>query len=118
MNTPPTPITHSGSNSFSRQSVKKDEHRTCFCGRRARICTSWTLKNPGRRFYKCGMEGCHFFEWFEEDFSPKALEVITHLNQRRIFLEEKLELVEGNLSQRLKKRRCSKKRRSTCVWRY
>ncbi|WOH00458.1 hypothetical protein DCAR_0519821 [Daucus carota subsp. sativus] len=53
MNTPPTPITHYGSNSFSGQSVKKDEHRTCFCGRRARICTSWTLKNPERRFYKC-----------------------------------------------------------------
>lgn len=50
------------------------------------------------------MEGCHFFEWFEEDFSPKTSEVITHLNQRRIFLEEKLELVEANLSQMTEKK--------------
>nr|XP_017245956.1 PREDICTED: ERI1 exoribonuclease 2-like [Daucus carota subsp. sativus] len=120
MNTPPTPITHSGSNSFSRQSVKKDEYGTCFCGRRARICTSWTLKNPGRRFYKCasakGMEGCHFFEWFEEDFSPKVSEVITHLNQRRIFLEEKLELVEANLSEMTGKKKVLKEeKKHLCV---
>lgn len=41
---------------------------------------------------------CHFFEWFEEDFTGRALGIITHLNQRRIYLEEKLKVVEENLA--------------------
>ncbi|KAL1827008.1 hypothetical protein ACET3Z_005420 [Daucus carota] len=61
------------------------------------------------------MEGCHFFEWFEEDFSPKALEVITHLNQRRIFPEEKLELVEANLSQMTEKKEVAQRREEAPV---
>ena len=62
------------------------------------------------------MEGCHFFEWFEEDFSPKASEVITHLNQRRIFLEEKLELVEANLSEMTGKKKVLKEeKKHLCV---
>mgnify|MGYP003365842768 CR=1 FL=1 len=54
------------------------------------------------------MEGCHFFEWFEEDFIPKSMEVITHLNQRRIFLEEKMELVEENLAKIIEKKKVLK----------
>lgn len=44
--------THTTSSS-SIESVKNSENRKCFCGRRARIYTSWTLNNPGRRFYTC-----------------------------------------------------------------
>ena len=43
--------------------------------------------------------GCHFFEWFDQDFSGRAFDVITHLNHRRIYLEEKLKLLEENLAE-------------------
>ena len=36
------------------------------------------------------------------------MEVITHLNQRRIFLEEKMELVEGNLAEVIEKKKVLK----------
>ncbi|XP_074330688.1 mediator of RNA polymerase II transcription subunit 21 isoform X2 [Apium graveolens] len=44
-----------GRSSNSSSSVKKEEHQMCLCGRRARICVSWTLKNSGRRFYTCAI---------------------------------------------------------------
>ncbi|KAK1371657.1 GRF-type domain-containing protein [Heracleum sosnowskyi] len=107
------PIARSSGSSSSLHSVKKEEHKNCFCGKRARIYTCWTLKNPGRRFYTCatpkeGHGGCHFFEWFEEDFCPRALDVISHLNHRRIYLEEKLKLVEEELAEHVVKKKALK----------
>ncbi|KAK1381596.1 GRF-type domain-containing protein [Heracleum sosnowskyi] len=65
-------------------------------------------KIAGRRFYTCatpnGVLGCHYFEWFDEDFTGRALDVITHLNHRRIYLEKKLKLVEETLAQSYEKR--------------
>ncbi|KAK1363814.1 GRF-type domain-containing protein [Heracleum sosnowskyi] len=101
------PISKTASSSFI-ESVRKEEHKNCFCGRRARLCTLWTLKNPGRRFFSCAtpkeINGCHFFQWFEEEFCGRSLDVITHLNHRRIYLEEKLKLVEENLAESIEKK--------------
>ncbi|KAL1824550.1 hypothetical protein ACET3Z_011328 [Daucus carota] len=98
--------------SCSSDSVKNWEGRLCFCGKQARVYTSWTLKNPGRRFYTCStpkeIQGCHFFEWIDEGFSGRAFDVITHLNHRRIFLEEKLKHVEEDLEENIEKRRTLK----------
>ena len=44
--------------------------------------------------FNIGNNGCHYFEWFAEEFCPRSLNVISHLNHRRIYLEEKLKLVE------------------------
>ena len=41
--------------------------------------------------------GCHYFEWFAEEFCPRSLDVITRLNHRRIYLEEKHKVVEEDL---------------------
>ncbi|KAK1403056.1 GRF-type domain-containing protein [Heracleum sosnowskyi] len=92
--------------SSSIESVRKEEHKHCFCERRARLCTSWTLKNPGRRFFTTPKEnnGCHFFQWFEEEFCGRSLDVITHLNHKRIYLEEKLKLVKENLAESIEKK--------------
>ncbi|KAK1393838.1 GRF-type domain-containing protein [Heracleum sosnowskyi] len=114
-----SPLLNSAGSSSSLQSVKKEEHRLCLCGRRARVYTSWTLKNPGRRFYTCATpkegEGCQFFQWFEEDFSPRALEMITHLNHRRIYLEEKLKLAEENLSKNVEKKKALKEEKKQLI---
>ncbi|KAK1398687.1 GRF-type domain-containing protein [Heracleum sosnowskyi] len=102
-----SPMTKTTSSS-SMESVKNWEHKYCLCGRRARVNTSWTLKNLGRRFYTCatpkGVLGCHYFEWFDEDFTGIALDLITHLNHMRIYLEEKLKLVEETLAQSYEKK--------------
>ncbi|WOG82017.1 hypothetical protein DCAR_0101176 [Daucus carota subsp. sativus] len=85
------------------------EQKYCMCGKRARMNTSWTYNNPGRRFFTCARPkeatGCHFFEWVDDDFSGRAMAVITHLNHRRLYLEEKLKLVEENLSENDEKRK-------------
>ncbi|KAL1803064.1 hypothetical protein ACET3Z_031711 [Daucus carota] len=101
---------HGGSTSI--ESVKNWEHKHCFCGKIARLCTSWTLKNPGRRFYTCAVakdvQGCHFFQWCDEAFTGRAFDVVTHLNHRRLYLEEKLKLVEEDLEQSCEKRKLLK----------
>ncbi|KAK1403292.1 GRF-type domain-containing protein [Heracleum sosnowskyi] len=90
--------------STSNESVKNWDHKHCLCGRIARVNTLWTLTNPGRRFYTCSIakdvQGCHFFQWADEGFTGRAFDVITHLNHRKIYLEEKLKLVEQNIEKR------------------
>ncbi|WOH11753.1 hypothetical protein DCAR_0831244 [Daucus carota subsp. sativus] len=117
MATNQSPIGKTGSSS-SIDSVRKEEHKSCFCGRRARVFTSWTLKNPGRRFYTCATpknNGCHYFEWFAEEFCPRSLDVITHLNHRRIYLEEKLKVVEEDLAESMEKKKLLKVERNLLI---
>ena len=52
--------------------------------------------------------GCHFYEWFNQDFSGRAFDAITHLNHRRIYLEEKLKLLEENLAENGEKKKTLK----------
>ncbi|KAL8145735.1 hypothetical protein AgCh_003763 [Apium graveolens] len=54
------------------------------------------------------VQGCHFFEWIDEGFNGRAYDVVTHLNHRRVYLEEKLKLVEENLEEAVEKRRLVK----------
>ncbi|CAH9110385.1 unnamed protein product [Cuscuta europaea] len=49
---------------------------------KARLWTSWTDKNPGRRFYGCPYykkEGCGFFQWHDEQLTNRAKDVINQL---------------------------------------
>ncbi|CAH8278910.1 unnamed protein product [Arabidopsis lyrata] len=44
----------------------------CRCGLSAKIVTSWTDNNPGRKFFGCRLfkkrrtDHCNYFEWFDE----------------------------------------------------
>nr|XP_017217006.1 PREDICTED: uncharacterized protein At4g04775-like [Daucus carota subsp. sativus] len=118
MATNQSPIGKTGSSS-SIDSVRKEERKSCFCGRRARLFTFWTLKNPGTRFYTCATpkedNGCHYFEWFGEEFCPRSLDVITHLNHRRIYLEEKLKVVEEYLAESMEKKKLLKVERNLLI---
>ncbi|KAK1355387.1 hypothetical protein POM88_048643 [Heracleum sosnowskyi] len=85
-------------NSSSGSSVGS-ELRNCHCGKPGRIFMSWSLRNPGRRFLACYKpEGCKFFEWYNNDFTGRTKDVVVHLNNRRIVLEEKLSMVEEKLA--------------------
>ncbi|KAL8530920.1 hypothetical protein ACS0TY_007807 [Phlomoides rotata] len=58
----------------------------CDCGIEARLRTSWTKLNPGRRFYGCRAwrvngGGCSFFEWLDDEISERAKTVILTLLQ-------------------------------------
>ncbi|KAL8148786.1 hypothetical protein AgCh_005959 [Apium graveolens] len=50
-----------------------------------------------------------------KDFCPRALEVITHLNHRRIYLKEKLKLVEDDLSVSVEKKKLLKEERKVLI---
>ncbi|CAI9301574.1 unnamed protein product [Lactuca saligna] len=44
--------------------------RTCYCGDRVGMWTSWTRKNPGRRFFGCPNymdeeKDCGYFRWID-----------------------------------------------------
>ncbi|KAL4351756.1 hypothetical protein GQ457_06G024740 [Hibiscus cannabinus] len=55
----------------------------CRCGLEAKIATSWTDDNPGRRFFCCknyGKEGHRrFFAWYDATLTPRARVVIVGL---------------------------------------
>ncbi|KAK1364650.1 hypothetical protein POM88_040211 [Heracleum sosnowskyi] len=66
---------------------------------------SWSLRNLGRRFLTCYKpEDCKFFEWYDNDFTGRTKDVVVHLNNRRIVLEEKLSLVEERLAMEVEKK--------------
>ncbi|CAH9123294.1 unnamed protein product [Cuscuta epithymum] len=50
----------------------------------ARLWTSWTDKNPGRRFYGCSYyekDGCGFFEWHDDQLTDRTRHVINDLKR-------------------------------------
>lgn len=57
----------------------------CHCGRSSRLGTSWTIRNPSRRYfiyYKDevgGSERCNFFQWFDPKMCKRSIEVIPGL---------------------------------------
>ncbi|PWA56021.1 zinc finger, GRF-type [Artemisia annua] len=61
----------------------------CDCGKQATIKTSWTNRNPGRRFYCC--PSCGFIGWMDPPMCCRAVVVIPGLLRARNELEEELE---------------------------
>lgn len=86
------------SDAQSRMSV---ETYLCECEKKAKLFTSRTARNPGRRFLGCGQpQGtrCNFFHWFDVEALGRHGEVVTQLNDRRFLLEEKLVVIERKLA--------------------
>nr|KAJ0218705.1 hypothetical protein LSAT_V11C300109430 [Lactuca sativa] len=50
----------------------------CFCGNVAVVRTSWTSRNPGRRFYACPKMGsrCGFLGWFDPPMCQRSTVII------------------------------------------
>ena len=40
---------------------------------------------------------CEYFQWFDQEVDGRNGDIITHLNNRRIFLEEKIKLLEERI---------------------
>ncbi|XP_058725508.1 uncharacterized protein LOC131596784 [Vicia villosa] len=90
--------------SISRSSTKQRYYAgECKCGLDAPLMTSWTDANPGRRFYGCGMyklygkKGCSHFEWYDEEMSLRAKDLICSLEQR--LNAEKCKVIESKVKE-------------------
>ncbi|KAL8509809.1 hypothetical protein ACS0TY_016872 [Phlomoides rotata] len=60
----------------------------CKCFEEARLRTSWTDANPGRRFHGCRYwtvdgGGCDFFKWSDPEMSERARTLILNLLQEK-----------------------------------
>ncbi|KAL8267960.1 hypothetical protein R6Q59_001758 [Mikania micrantha] len=53
----------------------------CECRKEAIILTSWTSRNPGRRFYGCLDQGskCRFIGWFDQNQCQRCMDIIPGL---------------------------------------
>ncbi|KAJ9184984.1 hypothetical protein P3X46_004666 [Hevea brasiliensis] len=54
----------------------------CRHGLSALIYTSWTLGNPGRRFFKCGYwewNDCNFLQWYDPPSHGREKDILTYL---------------------------------------
>ncbi|KAI3799773.1 hypothetical protein L1987_35076 [Smallanthus sonchifolius] len=62
----------------------------CECGKEAIILTSWTSRNPGRRFYACPDRGskCRFIRWFDHKKCQRCIDIIPDLLRAKNNLEE------------------------------
>ncbi|CAH9120344.1 unnamed protein product [Cuscuta epithymum] len=72
---------------------------------KASLWTSWTDKNPGRRFHGCRYyekDGCGFFEWHDEPLTDRAMHVINELKWGNRRLQSAMfELECDSLAQKL-----------------
>ncbi|KAL8525753.1 hypothetical protein ACS0TY_015115 [Phlomoides rotata] len=60
----------------------------CFCAQEARLHTSWTVDNPGRRFFGCRFwkvdgGGCKYFNWLDDPIEERAKSVILSLLKKK-----------------------------------
>ena len=61
----------------------------CFCNKVSVVKTSWTNRNPGRRFLSCGKRnGCSFFIWIDPPMCNRARMIIPGLLRRLTEMEE------------------------------
>ncbi|CAH9137507.1 unnamed protein product [Cuscuta epithymum] len=65
----------------------------CYCGIPAKILTSWTNDNPGRRFLACSRGTCaccNMFEWLDEEICYRSKMIIPGLLRKINRLEAEL----------------------------
>ncbi|GJZ46333.1 zinc finger, GRF-type containing protein [Tanacetum coccineum] len=66
------------------------------CGNKAKIKTSWTDRNPGRRFYGCRMEATNygFFGWVDPPMCERSLDVLEEdIEDHVLMLREKEQMI-------------------------
>ncbi|KAL0360354.1 UNVERIFIED_CONTAM: hypothetical protein Sradi_3719900 [Sesamum radiatum] len=78
--------------SSSEATNNGDEEVLCYCGKRAKMRTSWTKDNPGRRFYNCsiGRGNCAFFAWEDPPICARSKLIIPGLLRKINALEDKV----------------------------
>ncbi|KAL8230034.1 hypothetical protein R6Q57_014934 [Mikania cordata] len=67
----------------------------CGCGKEVVIRTSWTSRNPGRRFCSCPDQGsnCSFITWVDPEMCPRSILIISDLLKSKNEAEQKCRAV-------------------------
>ncbi|KAG8388721.1 hypothetical protein BUALT_Bualt02G0154800 [Buddleja alternifolia] len=65
--------------SSSSTTTSKGSKHECHCKKVVVIRTSWTKKNPGRRFYACEIGKCSFFDWEDDPMCARSMVIIPGL---------------------------------------
>ncbi|CAK8560900.1 unnamed protein product [Lathyrus sativus] len=74
----------------------------CWCGLESPLMTSWTYDNRRRIFHGCGnfkvmrKKGCNYFQWFDEDMSSRAKDVIRSLKNKNEELMDVIKDIKKN----------------------
>ncbi|KAB1212574.1 hypothetical protein CJ030_MR5G023518 [Morella rubra] len=85
--------------------VEVDEAaRLCFCGMKARMRTSRTEGNPGRRFFGCPRYSsgqrhlaCNFFEWIDPAPAAQGQDALAGMVRKVKILEDKVKMSEDKV---------------------
>ncbi|KAL7104001.1 hypothetical protein ACP275_08G216500 [Erythranthe tilingii] len=76
------------------------EAHTCKCGIELPINTSWTDKNPGRRFLACAnymkVSHCNYFEWVDPEMCVRSKQIIPGLLKKLNKLEDDMKEEKEN----------------------
>ncbi|KAL8228269.1 hypothetical protein R6Q57_015853 [Mikania cordata] len=75
--------------------IFKREMIFCGCGKESVVRTSWTSRNPGRRFYSCLDRGsnCSFITWVDPEMCPRSILIIPGLLKSKNEAERKCRAV-------------------------
>ncbi|XP_027152586.1 uncharacterized protein At4g04775-like [Coffea eugenioides] len=63
----------------------KETTPTCSCGSKTNLKTSWTDRNPARRYVECAngkVDGCGYWNWYDEEMCERSKQVIPGLLRR------------------------------------
>ncbi|XP_050225956.1 uncharacterized protein LOC126675365 [Mercurialis annua] len=76
----------------------------CKCGMEARVMVSWTVKNPGRRFFRCAKpkvygeaKPCPFFRWYDEEYAPHIKHMLYTMKKSNEELHKEGEKLRGDV---------------------
>jgi len=78
-----------------------EPEKICNCGRRCKVATSMTLKNPMRRFVRCrnygGGGGCEYFEWVDESLDERVRSMVVGLMVSNDIMAAEIKILENDL---------------------
>lgn len=69
----------------------------CLCGKITKMATSWTSRNPGRRYAVCADGSCDFWDWIDGEMCRRSTEVIPGLLKRINTTEQQRDEMEDVL---------------------
>nr|XP_043614398.1 uncharacterized protein LOC122586478 [Erigeron canadensis] len=81
----------------NRNNVLRDGERLCYCGFRINPRTSWTRKNPGRRFLSCPIvddkRKCQLYQFLDEGLPTQYYkDLVFQLHNKLKSLKEESEI--------------------------
>ncbi|XP_042752055.1 uncharacterized protein At4g04775-like [Lactuca sativa] len=90
----------------SRRIVRSGGVDLCKCNEEASIFTSWTAKNPGRRFYGCPnykdeSMNCKYFTWIDDELTiQRYKDLLFNMNHDMKGMEDEIKKLKLKLKKK------------------